>query len=241
MRYMRAVMATLAGLVLLSMFATPANAQAAPAEVTCNLVDETSPSKKNTDGSYNLGNTISLNTDYTDPDNRVQTFIFSEQLGSGTANNFEVGNAPFADWTPSSTGTWTVRVELRDEGNASLCSDSLVFTIVNAQEEPPPTTTTTTTAPPTTTTTAPSTTTTEPSTTSTTAAPTTSTTVTPATNPTPTTSGGSNVAAVSNTSQPELPRTGKMTGELSIIGGLLLLGGTLMVLATRRRKSNTSA
>lgn len=238
MRYFRAVMATLAGLVLLFMFTPTVNAQAAPAEVTCNLVDETNSSKKNSDGSYNLGNTISLNTDYTDPDNRVQTFIFSEQLGSGTANNFDVGNAPFVEWTPSSTGTWTVKVEIRDNSGASLCSDTLVFTIVNAQQEPPPTTTTTspspsTTAPPTTTTTAPST-------TPTTAAPNTSTTVTPATNPTPPTSGGGSVAG-SNTTLEQLPRTGKMTGELAIIGSMLLLGGTLMVLATRRRKSNAPA
>lgn len=204
---------------LVLLFAPTANAQEAPAEVTCTLVDETDPSVKNDDGSYDLGSTISLDTDYTDPDNRVQTFIFSEQLGSGASNNFDVGNAPFVDWTPSSTGTWTVNVEIRDNDNVSLCSSNLMFTIVTAQEEEPPpsSTTTSTIAPPT---------------------PTTANTVAPGrnivTNHTPTTAA----TRVLGTQQEanSLPRTGKNTFRLFVTSLALIASGTALVKGTRKRQ-----
>ena len=150
------VLAVIAAIVML--LSSTTNAQTV---VTCQLSDTTNPSLQNADGSYNLPVVVSLNTTYQDGiTNPEYAFEYTAQRGSGTPSTFDLSNAPFTDWTPSSTGTWTIRVTMREVimgGQALsevLCTSSLLIVIAaNAPTTPPPViipppTTTTTTPPP---------------------------------------------------------------------------------------------
>lgn len=210
------VLAVIAAIVML--LSSTTNAQTV---VTCQLSDTTNPSLQNADGSYNLPVVVSLNTTYQDGiTNPEYAFEYTAQRGSGTPSTFDLSNAPFTDWTPSSTGTWTIRVTMREVimgGQALsevLCTSSLV--IVIASNAPPPVITlppTTTTQPPTTTTTPPVITIPPP--------------ITPTpviTTPTPTTT----IPASAVKGQTTLPHTGISSIALAMLGVLLIVAGGLL-------------